>query len=735
MRSRRFAPGGGSSARGQNIRFGILLIVILSVIIIGMLYTFASTYIQTDRHARDRRTQIRKVKEDLLAQGKRLDSPDAIRAIRQAAFGPTTKNQKFPSHEATQQEENGGGGGLLYFIGAKKSSAKDLMQGMKDKVLEAAGVGAASIAPHPAYPPLDLGRNTTSGVPFTQESGLHCFTMTPTGSNKIFGYDLGSYHACVMTNVCLNDQNKGFDLFTNNNDLLKKGAYEFPKIMFMKRFLSAFKNDHSALEDAWQSDRYIRGTSVALAHAYCCSHPTHYAEPIGALNSALVALRANATEKNRVLDKESGRIRGQFPPAPPAQESETTTSKPTMGYVDRNQQQTWAPAAVAGTAGSSPLTSQMINPEDCPITSPYCIGKNEPIQQVMELSTGQLGGWSKSILRVVVNDFDESVQLANTMSRYGSSAPRRHSGFRCFEKLIVPGTYYEVWPNEEEGQKFRDTAYKYLSEKRKLKQQNPAADESLPKEEWISKTLQSGVNGAFARNSSRRVLLYAARTSKRKVVDAPIMVEFFKVVMQHFNGEVKTISFGKESFNSQAAHAQDADILIGIHGADLTNMIWQQKGRVVVELNPIFFFEPRFKLMADRLGLHYIPWYCTSDRCGFGGDRLKVASYERQTKAEYTFLWDERKIVSKNYGNFTWPVDKYISNDVCDGCDKMLCCSSVKSVNWRNRETDIKVEPHLEEIGSILVQGAIKMGWLPESTEVAKEVDVIMEKYHRRTLS
>ena len=119
--------------------------------------------------------------------------------------------------------------------------------------------------------------------------------------------------------------------------------------------------------------------------------------------------------------------------------------------------------------------------------------------------------------------------------------------------------------------------------------------------------------------NSPPALLFALRDSKRTIVDSPEVIEFLGFVMKRINGQLRLIKFNEHSPLSQAAHVQDADILMGLHGADLTNMMYLRRGATLIELNPPFFFEPRFHLMSQRLDLQYLVWTCTFRGCAFSG--------------------------------------------------------------------------------------------------------------------
>lgn len=81
-------------------------------------------------------------------------------------------------------------------------------------------------------------------------------------------------------------------------------------------------------------------------------------------------------------------------------------------------------------------------------------------------------------------------------------------------------------------------------------------------------------------------MLMLKRTSKRTVVDWDVLVAFIKKLATEFTAThrgtpaiaIEEIEFGQHLFEEQVSAVATADILFGIHGADLTNLMFMRRG-------------------------------------------------------------------------------------------------------------------------------------------------------------
>ncbi|KAL0476835.1 EGF domain-specific O-linked N-acetylglucosamine transferase Eogt [Acrasis kona] len=71
---------------------------------------------------------------------------------------------------------------------------------------------------------------------------------------------------------------------------------------------------------------------------------------------------------------------------------------------------------------------------------------------------------------------------------------------------------------------------------------------------------------------------------------------------------ITAVDFGTISFKEQIEIIQQSDILIGMHGAGMTHLMWMPDESVVVELFPKEWHSSGFRNLAKWLGKRYLSW-------------------------------------------------------------------------------------------------------------------------------
>ena len=272
---------------------------------------------------------------------------------------------------------------------------------------------------------------------------------------------------------------------------------------------------------------------------------------------------------------------------------------------------------------------------------------------------------------------------------------------RCFRRSVIAGATYQFFQSPEMAHGFRDAIWARLEHVKRTEAAKPKADPLLA---------ASGAGG-FVHDPKKRVILYAQRDAKRAVSDADNMVMILQAAASLVNATVKTIKFGDHPFAVQAAHAQEADVMIGLHGADLTNLVFQRKGAVVIEMNPLFFFESGYREMAAQLEVHYNAWTCTAPTCAFGGVRARWGQVIGNM-ADLKYNETTRVLTAPNYEPWVWPYKGYVAG--CMQCDKSSCCTPLANAFYSAlRDDNVRVGEHAAEIAEVLIEGFQSLGWLP----------------------
>ena len=322
----------------------------------------------------------------------------------------------------------------------------------------------------------------------------------------------------------------------------------------------------------------------------------------------------------------------------------------------------------------------------CEARNPFCLGR---IERFVSLGGTILGGsWHENTLRILLGDVDKAIRFEHDVDLMRTT-DRSEPPAVCFEKAVVPGFYYSIFPDTESTEPFQANVRTYLER-----------HAGMP-------------SNRTARNRPRKILL-SKRTTKRRVVDWDVLEYFVRSLASAVTEatgvdvSVEVVEFGLLSFEQQATAAASADILMGMHGADLTNVMFMRRGSVLIELNPVFFFENRFFEIANNLGVHYMAWTCTHEDCAFGGSMRQrfrsiaaQAQYEKNTR---TMEWQGER--------FVWPADRPVGLS-CPHCNALVSRGGPLYGGFMQfRDSDIRVSGSLREIQSVMNNAMVKLQWI-----------------------
>jgi len=277
---------------------------------------------------------------------------------------------------------------------------------------------------------------------------------------------------------------------------------------------------------------------------------------------------------------------------------------------------------------------------------------------------------------------------------------------RCFERAIVPGSSFLLFHNEQMGDLFRDSLYKEISR----------TDRYLPPRARMNVEFKKDSNGLIEFDRKERVVLVASRTSKRSIIDKDEYYEFLRTMAAQYGAVIKVVEFGELLPYYQARNCMESSMLWSIHGNDLTNMMLMQRGSAIVELNPLFFFEPGYYEMAKNLGIHYFTWTCTTPSCAFGGNTTR---WNEEIGSRNNFFYNEtsreitmqHKDTQEYYEPFIFPETGYVGY-ACEECNKMSFDSALSDIYYSGlRESNIKVMPYKKKLETLFHVAANEIGW------------------------
>jgi Glycosyltransferase 61 len=105
-------------------------------------------------------------------------------------------------------------------------------------------------------------------------------------------------------------------------------------------------------------------------------------------------------------------------------------------------------------------------------------------------------------------------------------------------------------------------------------------------------------------------ILYTTRPPPR-TLSKEVEKEFLEIL--HTFGELEIINFATCSWQEQVRAAARNDIIVGVHGNNLTNLLWLPNHGLVIELFPKYVHQYDYQIMSEAMHLEYF---------GLGGDRI-----------------------------------------------------------------------------------------------------------------
>lgn len=102
---------------------------------------------------------------------------------------------------------------------------------------------------------------------------------------------------------------------------------------------------------------------------------------------------------------------------------------------------------------------------------------------------------------------------------------------------------------------------------------------------------------------------YISRVPPRTLT-AEARARLFAILSDRF-GSVEEVDFATMSWREQVAYCARTDLLVGLHGNGLTNLLWQQPHSVAIELFQRGFHAYDYQMMAEMVGIDYFGFEAT----------------------------------------------------------------------------------------------------------------------------
>ena len=422
-------------------------------------------------------------------------------------------------------------------------------------------------------------------------SSWHCEELARSGLVDVLGKGMGTAHYCIMKNVCTSGESV---LLHVNRSVFPGRAdgrgYPFPRVVLGGEKFYTLLVDKPLVFEAKRSNSYYKGTTLIIGPSYCCDHMAHFSEPLGVLHEALLRT-------------------GYYSNAAPS----------VIGTVGMEEIRRGGPTKFANLQLSG------------------------RIQRLYTLSSSggpTDNGWTWHLLQMIAQQHNVNVPVSNAVV---SKLTTSH-GLQCYEEIMVPGALYHIFEDGMNTGAFQRRLFDYTNDLTRRAKDAGRLSNIHPSDVTRRGEIVQRKILLVKRGGRRQIKNFLWFQQKLESWAANKTRELHSGGSPNVTIAIETINFGSHSMLYQAGSVRSCDMLIGIHGADLTNLIFldQQRNATIVEMNPIFFFESRFREMARHMNLDYTTWNCRRPSCAWGGVSLPMYLAKFQ-------LLDGKKHVSGDY--------------------------------------------------------------------------------------
>ncbi|KND86997.1 6-hydroxy-D-nicotine oxidase [Tolypocladium ophioglossoides CBS 100239] len=120
---------------------------------------------------------------------------------------------------------------------------------------------------------------------------------------------------------------------------------------------------------------------------------------------------------------------------------------------------------------------------------------------------------------------------------------------------------------------------------------------------FVSRVLAHYDVATPARDGKEVIVTYIQRTNTRKLIDEAGHMEALRKQVPHM--KLNVVDFALLSFRQQLKVVRETDLLVGVHGAGLTHLMFLPPGSAVIEILPEGFQHKGFRNLAQMLGIGF----------------------------------------------------------------------------------------------------------------------------------
>lgn len=220
--------------------------------------------------------------------------------------------------------------------------------------------------------------------------------------------------------------------------------------------------------------------------------------------------------------------------------------------------------------------------------------------------------------------------------------------FSCFSSIITFG-----------NSRFRLQNKEWFGDKNSFFWENKLVRSGLTRFEEIRKMEMETVKKQ--RCKIRAVIVDRLPSSKRHITNLVELVNLIQSLKEHENDDrysldIETVYFEKMTFTEQVISMETANLIIGTHGAGLSNIIFAKMGTPLIEIHPFMYYAGPFYAVAEAFSLNYTSIVAYPDTMAYM-DCLRL--FRKQQKINSTFveaaikIWENGLETLRLYGNET----------------------------------------------------------------------------------